>query len=93
VSVRTQSVRLLNRGRRFTARLKATGGTFTSVRARLTYRGKTVARGSLARLSGTRTIRLKRARRLRRGAHRLVVTATAAGGKPYSSSTLVRLRR
>jgi hypothetical protein len=82
----------LNRTRRFSVRVQAVGGAVTTVRARLLRGTRVVARGTLARLSGTKTLRLRKAATARPGKLRLVVSARS-GTRTLTAAKAVRLRR
>ena len=96
LSIRTTTLgaRRSNRSRRATARLRVTGGSVTALRVRLLRGRRTLASGSLARLDGTRSARLKLRRgvRLRPGRHRLVVTARV-GSRRIGAKRNIRVTR
>jgi secreted trypsin-like serine protease len=80
-AVRVRRVgRLRVRGKRVRLGLRASAPV-TAVRVRVRRGGRLVARGGARRLEGRRTLVLRRVRPVRRGAHRVIVRATDAGGE------------
>jgi DNA-binding beta-propeller fold protein YncE len=69
----------------------ASSAPVTKLTARLRRAGKTYASGRLAKLDGSRTLRLKRQRRLRPGAYQLVLRATAADGTTAQKTVRCRV--
>lgn len=84
------SARRANR-RRFTKVRVVLGGTgrLTGVKLRVARKGRTVLRRSFATIDRTRWVRLRRVKRLRRGVHRVVLTA----GGGIRATKRVRVRR
>ena len=88
------SARRANRGRRVRLRVGLSGGTLRDVIVRLRdRRGRTVLRARARRLTGSRSLRAERLRRLRPGRHVLVLTATDAAGRAVRAQRSVLVRR
>ena len=70
------------------------GGELRGVVLRLRdRRGRTVLRASAGRLAASRSLRVRRLRRLRPGRHVLVLPATDAAGRAVRLERAVRVRR
>ena len=93
VRARSLSARRLNRTRRFAVRLKTSGGEVRGVKVWLVRGTRTVARGTVPRVgSASRTLRLRRVAKARRGRHRLIVNASA-GDQSVSVTRTLELKR
>ena len=93
VRPRRSSARAANRRPRLRLTVAAEGGQLRDLRLRLSRRGRTFARGRIASLSGRRTVRVRRVRRIVPGRYRLAATARTAAGELLRAVATVRYAR
>lgn len=84
--------RSAGRARRLRVKV-APSAALTDVKLTLKGRGRTVARGARASLSATRTLALKRNRKIRPGSYTLTVRARDSQNRLVMASRLVKVRR